>query len=129
MSKRRVPPTGELRRSQILTTFGPGAMIDLPNHSVLVGGLESWMGDMERIYEERLESWLKDRLQVPEMKLFAPPVDTGDATGTCTGIAVHQFPTWFIGQVDETWEAPDGRRFRTRPLIPWTRLVKGGYLT
>lgn len=129
MSKKHVPPTGELRQSQVLTTFGPGAMVDLPNHSVLIGGLEGWIGDKERIYEVRLEEWLKERLDVPELKLFAPPVDSGDGTGSRTGIAVHQFPAWFLGQVDQTFKAPDGRIYRTRPLIPWDRLVKGGYLT
>ena len=31
--------TQELRRSQLVTTFGPGAMIDLPDESVIVAGL------------------------------------------------------------------------------------------
>jgi len=125
----RIPPTGELRRSQLLTTFGPGAMVDLPNHSVLIAGLEFWKGDKERVYEDRLESWLRLKLKAPELKLFAPPVDGADPTASRTGIDVFQFPTWFLGQVDETWTAPDGRFYRTRPLIPWERLVKGGYLT
>jgi hypothetical protein len=37
-------PPGQLRQSQVITTFGPGAMLDLPNHSVLVGGLDYWEG-------------------------------------------------------------------------------------
>lgn len=127
--KAKIPPTGELRRSQVLTTFGPGAMVDLPNHSVLVAGLDYWKGDKERVYEDRLEQWLRRRLKVPELKLFSPPVDSGEANAPRTGIDVFQFPTWFLGQVDETWTAPDGRKYRTRPLIPWDRLVKGGYLT
>jgi len=129
VSNRRVPPTGELRQSQVVTTFGPGAMVDLPNHSVLIGGLESWRGDKTRIFEDRLEGWLRERLKVPDLKLFAPPVDTGEPHGQQTGITVYRFPTWFLGQVDETWTAPDGRVYRTRPLIPYDRLVKGGYLT
>ncbi len=128
MAKRRIPPTGELRQSQLLTTFGPGSMVDLPDHSVLIGGLEFWSGDRERIYEERLEEYLRERLKCPELKLYAPPVDSGDPTGPRTGIAAFQFPTWFLGQVEETWTAPDGRIYRTRPLLPWDRLVKGGYL-
>ncbi len=129
MKKRKVPPTGELRQSQLLTTFGPGSMVDLPNQAVLIGGLEFWKGDKERIFEERLEGWLRDRLRVPGLKLFAPPVDSGDPLAPRTGITAFQFPAWFLGQVDETWTAPDGRIYRTRPLIPWDRLVKGGYLT
>ncbi len=127
--KPKIPPTGELRRSQLLTTFGPGAMVDLPNHSVLIAGLEYWKGDKDRVYEDRLEGWLRLKLKVPELKLFAPPVDGADPTASRTGIDVFQFPTWFLGQVDETWTSPDGRIYRTRPLVPWERLVKGGYLT
>ncbi|MBL9004513.1 MAG: DUF1998 domain-containing protein [Myxococcales bacterium] len=127
--KPKIHPTGELRRSQVLTTFGPGAMLDLPKHSVLVGGLEYWHGDKQRIFEDRLQSWLCLQLKVPELKLFAPPVDSGEEHGPPTGIDVFLFPGWFLGQVDETWRAPDGRRYRTRPLIPWERLVDGGYLT
>ncbi|MFH1469406.1 MAG: DUF1998 domain-containing protein [Pseudomonadota bacterium] len=124
----RIPPTGELRQSQVLTTFGPGAMVDLPNHAVLIGGLEHWRGERERIQEERLEGYLRERLGVPELKLYAPPVDTGEPGGPPVGITAFQFPTWFLGQVEETWTAPDGRVYRTRPLLPWGRLVKGGYL-
>ena len=127
--KPKIPPTGELRRSQVLTTFGPGSMVDLPNQSVLIAGLEYWKGDKERIYEDRLQNWLGERLKVPELKLFAPPVDSGDAVATRTGIDAFLFPVWFLGQVDETWTAPDGRIYRTRPLLPWDRLVKDGYLT
>lgn len=128
MSKRRIPPTGELRQSQLITTFGPGAMVDLPNHSVLIGGLETWHGEKERIYEDRLEGWLQDKLKAPDLKLYAPPVDSGEPGASQTGIAVFQFPAWFLGQVDETFTTPDGRIYRTRPLIPYDRLVKGGYL-
>ena len=39
----------ELRRSQIVTTFGPGAMLDLPKESVIVAGLEHWHYDAGRI--------------------------------------------------------------------------------
>ena len=33
---------GQVRRSQVITTWGPGALLDLPNHSVIIGGLETW---------------------------------------------------------------------------------------
>ena len=32
-------PHGQLRCSQVVTTFGPGALVDLPTRAVLVGGL------------------------------------------------------------------------------------------
>lgn len=127
--KPKIPPTGALRQSQVLTTFGPGAMLDLPNHSVLIAGLEYWNGDKEPIYEDRLEAWLGKRLNVPSLKLFAPPVESDEPNAPRSGIDAFQFPAWFLGQVEETWKTPDGRVYRTRPLLPWDRLVKGGYLT
>jgi hypothetical protein len=27
-------PHGQIRQSQLITSFGPGSMVDLPNHSV-----------------------------------------------------------------------------------------------
>ena len=54
MPPRRVPPQGQLRQSQVVTTFGPGSMIDLPDHSVIVGGLDHWEGSAREIDEPRL---------------------------------------------------------------------------
>jgi hypothetical protein len=36
-----VRPNGQIRQSQIVTTFGPGAIVDLPDHAVIVGGLDA----------------------------------------------------------------------------------------
>ena len=47
-------PHGQIRQSQIVTTFGPGAMVDLPKQSVLVGGLDYWSKGGEEIVETRL---------------------------------------------------------------------------
>ena len=45
--KRRgnVKPAGQIRQSQIVSTYGPGALVDLPDYAVLVAGLENWAGD------------------------------------------------------------------------------------
>ena len=36
---------GQIRPSQLLWTYGPGALIDLPNLSVLTMGLDRWQED------------------------------------------------------------------------------------
>jgi len=128
-AKKRVPPAGELRQSQVLTTFGPGAMVDLPNHAVMIGGLEHWHGERQRIFEDRLAARVCDLLRLDEVALYAPPVDDGDFTGAQSGMTAFLFPTWFLGQIEATFRAADGREYRTRPLVPWRRLVRGGYLT
>ena len=90
MSKRRrkhIPPTGELRMSQLLTTFGPGSMVDLPNYAVLIGGLDHWQfAEKKRIYEERLEGRLRELLSLDELALYEPPTDNGDPTAPRSGV-------------------------------------------
>lgn len=49
-------PVGEVRPSQVITTFGPGAIVDLQTLSVVVAGVDEWRKDDEqRIQEPRLE--------------------------------------------------------------------------
>ena len=38
-------PVGEVRPSQLLWTYGPGALIDLPNLSVVTQGTDRWEKD------------------------------------------------------------------------------------
>ena len=38
-------PVGEIRPSQLLWTYGPGALIDLPNLSVVTMGIDRWEKD------------------------------------------------------------------------------------
>ncbi len=127
-TKRKARPHGEIRQSQLVTTFGPGSMVDLPGHSVIIAGLEHWRGDRVEVHEERLVAWLKDRLDVDELTIEEPPVESPDPTAPVSGVSAFLFPTWFVAQVEARWRAPDGREYRTRPLVPFARLVKGRYL-
>jgi len=93
-TKNKKPP-GQVRQSQVVMTFGPGSMFDLPNHSVIVGGLEYWTKGDE-ILEPRLVAKLKELLEIPSLALHAPPPDNEDPTSTQkTGITCWQFPEWF----------------------------------
>ena len=47
---------GQLRRSQVITTWGPGALIDLPKDSAIVGGLETWP-DPGRLVRSSNRGW------------------------------------------------------------------------
>ncbi|MDM9383352.1 DUF1998 domain-containing protein [Chlorogloeopsis sp. ULAP01] len=128
-SNKKIPPAGQVRQSQVLSTFGPGAMVDLPEHSVLVAGLNHWRGDRRRIFEDRLEARVAEILQASHVKLYTPPVDEQDPKAPRTGINVFMFPTWFLAQVKETWyDTKTKKTFRTRPLLPWGNLVSGQYL-
>jgi hypothetical protein len=119
-------PPGQIRQSQIITTFGPGAMLDLPNHSVLVSGLDYWTGQSEQIAEPRLTAKLQALLEVPSLKLFAPPPDQEDPTVPQTGIAAWQFPEWFITQ--DIAASEQSSALRSRMLVHRKALSRGKYI-
>lgn len=120
-------PHGQIRQSQLITSFGPGAMMDLPNYSVLVGGLDSWSQGGEEIIEPRLVDKLKELFDPPlqALKLYSPPPDHDDPTAPPTGITAWRFPEWFITQdVDRGGSIG---YFRPRMLLHRSRLTNQKY--
>ena len=91
---------GQLRRGQVITTYGPGALIDLPKHSAIVGGLDTWPKphDLEEILEPRLSQKLALMTGVRTPKLYAPPAESSDPSQPARGIGAWRFPEWFIVQ-------------------------------
>ena len=113
----------KLRQSQIVSTYGPGALVDLPDSAVLVAGLEHWMGDAQLVPEPRLLASLRHRLGLPALELRAPPVpERDDQQGI--GIVAWQFPEWFVAQYEEVSKAHG----RSRPLVHRKMLVRGRYV-
>jgi len=93
---------GDIRPSQLLHTFGIGAVVDLPNISVMVMGLDEW--DMEKcfpIIEPRLLSAVQAQLGDTVQALKGPPtvsegtvnVSPFDADAL-VGAPVALFPRW-----------------------------------
>jgi hypothetical protein len=91
---------GQIRRSQVITTWGPGALLDLPLYSVIVGSLESWpkVGELEEIDEPRLSRKLQAMTGVTLPRLYAPPADSNDPQERPQGIGIRRFPLWFLVQ-------------------------------
>ena len=94
---------GELRPSQALTTFGIGSIIDLPNLSVMVMGLEDWpLKDTVEIGEQRLLASVKEVLGHQVKSLRSAPVvpDTYQVNqfdaSALVGIPVAPFPRWMV---------------------------------
>ena len=129
---------GELRQSQVITTYGPGALIDLPRHSAIVGGLDTWPnpGSLDEIVESRLTAKLGAMTGVPSPKLYAPPPQPSEPWAPARGIGAWRFPQWFVVQEAGTGEGSDRSRrlvhrkaldekgrFDRLPVIP-TRFVR-----
>ncbi|WP_375742304.1 DUF1998 domain-containing protein [Corallococcus interemptor] len=100
------PPDGRVRQSQVVSTFGPGSMLDLLNDAVLVGGLDFWRlkGQGEVVNEPRLLEIVEPlyhRNKWPlskEAPFRKPPAgDEREPTESC-GIQVYEFPRWFVCQ-------------------------------
>jgi hypothetical protein len=99
-------PDGEVRQSQLITTFGPGAMVDLLEDAVLVSGLDFWRfgGGSRPIPEPRLRDELAERLRAQGRTLsldtpfVAPPFSDGGEIHPNRGIPVLEFPRWFVCQ-------------------------------
>jgi hypothetical protein len=126
-------PQGEVRHSQLITTYGPGAMVDLPDCSVVIGGLNFWMygpdQPPEEIDEPRLIAKLRQSLNVSSLRLRKPPIHDVGPGGQQRpgGIRSPEFPSWFIAQLDQTKEF-DGKTYRSRPLVEGARLDKRKYV-
>jgi Domain of unknown function (DUF1998) len=129
VQNKKQPPSGEIRQSQIISTFGSGSMTDLPNYSVLISGINHWDGYRNQpIYEDRLAARVAELLGINKVDMYAPPAANQDPIAPRTGIKVFTFPAWFVAQIgDEKWTSQSGKDYQTRPLIPWGRLKKGKY--
>lgn len=101
-------------------------MLDLPNHSVLIAGLEHWSDGGEEIPEPRLVEKLKRLLDVPALRLITPPPDQEDPTATQTGIGAWQFPEWFITQDVE--DSEQAGTMRSRLLVHRSALARGKFI-
>lgn len=104
-----------LRSSQVITTFGPGAMVDLPDASVIIAGLDHWKYDNTQIPvidESRLTEKLKYILDVPALTLRSPPPASDRGFGLHPDIVAWRFPEWFIVQHRRPVLSPEGARRR-----------------
>ena len=116
-------PPGQIRQSQMITTFGPGALVDLPRNAAIVGGLDTWKwgGDARRrqIQEPRLVSKIEEALSLQGLRLYEPPADNPEPDAPPSGVTAYEFPEWFVAQF--LMRGPQGQR--ARPLVHRQKLV------
>jgi Domain of unknown function (DUF1998) len=101
-----VAPVGEARRSQLLTTYGAGSMIDLVDRSILVAGLDFWNypGDRPVIHEPRLSARLVMQFRKagrplnPKATFSPPPECDAREPSERAGLQVVEFPRWMVCQ-------------------------------
>lgn len=116
-------PHGQIRQSQMITTFGPGALVDLPRNAAIVAGLDSWNwgGDDRRrqIPEPRLVAKIEEILNLQGLKLYEPPADDPEPGAPPSGVTAYEFPEWFAAQMPIA--GPQGQQ--SRPLVHRMKLL------
>jgi hypothetical protein len=113
-----------VRQSQMVTTYGPGAMIDLPNFATVVSGLDFWKkGDV--IADPRLLRKIQ-QTHSNITAFYAPKYyDEAEGQKLSEGVVVWRFPGWSltkesIRKVDES----SHRAYLSRQLVPPDRIDK-----
>lgn len=99
--KNEKTPVGELRPSQMVYSFGIGAIIDLPRIAVMVMGLDDWDVTYSReIVEERLLHAVRSELgsQVATMRTPPLPEESPALSSVINrvGVPVAAFPRWAV---------------------------------
>ena len=116
----------QVRSSQLITTFGPGAMVDLPDDAVIIAGTDSWRysknAPLPTITEPRLQRKLESLLSVQGLTLRKPPAAIEDK-GFTPDIAAYRFPEWFIVQR----QFVTTRGHRARRLVHLNDLDRGRF--
>ncbi len=118
--------------SQLLTSFGPGAMMDLPTRSVVVSGLDHWdagKAAFKNVNEPRLTALLQSVLTKTgrwepgkPVQLRTPPIaQESHNERDPAGVAARVFPTWFTCK----GITAGGANPRRRRLVRWTELDAG----
>ena len=93
-------PVGQVRPSQLLWTYGPGALIDLPNLSVITMGLDRWEKDRcQPVEEARLLAAVRRVLGAQVSRLRVPPFMSDERVNPLSaeakiGVPVRPFPRW-----------------------------------
>src|SRR4051812_36498188 len=91
---------GSVRPSQVVHSFGVGALIDLPNISVIVNGLDRWDAAHQReVTEARLLAAVRGRLGTQVAALRTLPISENVTQSPFdewarVGVPVTVFPRW-----------------------------------
>jgi len=114
---------GELRPSQLIFTFGVGSLVDLPNMSAMVMGLDDWdTRYCKEIEEDRLVAAIQKRLGSQVNRLYLPPIKQdgldSDPAAPAVGVPVAPFPRWMRCSLCDTLATVESGVFKLQQ-DPW----------
>ncbi|MGE3728686.1 MAG: DrmB family protein [Candidatus Sericytochromatia bacterium] len=110
---------GEIRPSQLLFTYGMGSLLNLPNYSAVILGVDSWEERLATpVQEERLLQVVRQRLGEQVRFLSVPPADPEQTTGgygrskSNIGLPLALFPQYMVCQACRRLAPVDGTLFK-----------------
>ncbi|MEK6750690.1 MAG: DUF1998 domain-containing protein [Chloroflexota bacterium] len=114
---------GELNPSQLLYSFGVGAIVDLPQISVIVSGLDDWTQDpnyVREIKEDRLLIGLKSAVGHHIQRMYSLPTNSDQSPNpfeqeSLIGVPVGTFPKWMVCPSCRTLASVEAGFFELRP--------------
>jgi hypothetical protein len=104
-----ITPVGEVRPTQLLWTYGPGALIDMPSLSVVTLGIDRWDKD-------RCRPIVEARLLAAVQRVLGPQVES------------MRMPPYVLTEKADSWSAEARVGVPVRPFPRWLRCVKCGML-
>ncbi len=120
----------QLRSSQLITTFGTGAMVDLPDAAIIVSGPDHWTYREDQIAdhlirEPRLSRRVAEYLNevfnytLPDVELRRPPRmrESLQYQGLTPMVTGWKFPEWYVVQKIEDHGGAKARRLVGKHLL------------
>ena len=120
----------QLRSSQLITTFGTGSMVDLPDASVIIGGPDNWIYREDEIVDhliredrlsKRIAQYLNELFEynLQEVDLMRPPRMRSSLKyqGQNPEVTAWRFPEWYVVQHIELSKSGNRRRLVGKHLI------------
>ncbi|MEZ0375494.1 MAG: DrmB family protein [Candidatus Sericytochromatia bacterium] len=109
---------GDIRPSQLLYSYGMGALLNLSNYSAVILGVDRWQPELSpAIQEERLLKVVRQRLGLQVKQLCLPPVDpapSGSGYGRSKsniGLPIALFPQYMVCSICRRLAPVDGTLF------------------
>ncbi len=84
---------GEIRKSQSITTYGPGALIDFPRMSGIVDGIDNWESTLGKSNFNKLKIHERNLERILGKKFFVQP-QTKEDKRFVNGITTERFPEY-----------------------------------
>ena len=84
---------GEIRKSQSVTTYGPGSLVDFPRMSAIIDGIDNWENTLGKYNFEQMKIHERNLERILGKKFFVQPQMIDDKK-FLNGISAKRFPEY-----------------------------------